>query len=316
MINEVIETLKAYTDGKDNTDKVEISVMQLNRIIKALEQQPTDAVDRVTIKEYLESYNYVPETNAGKIDEEINTPVTDYENVIVGGGVDFNKEADKNIFCVINGLPLVHLKGHLSMHFDPYKMRFVYLSLKEVPVSEFIAACEAKGMLCDITNNEITIKKEGTQIVISPEGKVYINDIPFSIDEQIKQDKDKKARKITKLEPCDGCISRQGVLDVISELNAISFYEAQEDSKECYYEIRNAIKQLPSVTPQPKMGRWIYEKRERLTNKTDEGEVYETDYSDYWCKCSKCGGDFGYRKMKDAFCKYCGCKMQEVEDES
>lgn len=56
MISEAIEILKTYTDGKDNTDKVEISVMQLNRIIKALEQQPTDAVDRVTIKEYLESF--------------------------------------------------------------------------------------------------------------------------------------------------------------------------------------------------------------------------------------------------------------------
>lgn len=66
MINEVIETLKAYTDGKDNAGKVEISVMQLNRIIKALDQEPTDAVDRVTIKEYLESFG--KDTNATTID--------------------------------------------------------------------------------------------------------------------------------------------------------------------------------------------------------------------------------------------------------
>ena len=46
-------------------------------------------------------------------------------------------------------------------------------------------------------------------------------------------------------------ISRQAVIDTISELNAISFYEAQEDSKDCYYEIRNAIDNLPSVNPQP-----------------------------------------------------------------
>ncbi len=51
MINEVIETLKAYTDGKDNAGKVEISVMQLNRIIKALEQQPTDAISRQAVLE-------------------------------------------------------------------------------------------------------------------------------------------------------------------------------------------------------------------------------------------------------------------------
>jgi len=45
-------------------------------------------------------------------------------------------------------------------------------------------------------------------------------------------------------------ISRQAVLDTLSELNAISFYEAQEDSKEAYYEIRQAIKNLQSVKPQ------------------------------------------------------------------
>lgn len=64
MISEVIEILKTYTDGKDNTDKVEISVIQLNRIIKELEQQPTDAVDRVTIKEYLSSFE-VPQQKMG-----------------------------------------------------------------------------------------------------------------------------------------------------------------------------------------------------------------------------------------------------------
>jgi hypothetical protein len=45
-------------------------------------------------------------------------------------------------------------------------------------------------------------------------------------------------------------ISRQAVLDTLSELNAISFYEAQEDSKEAYYEIRQAIKNLQPVKPQ------------------------------------------------------------------
>jgi len=51
-------------------------------------------------------------------------------------------------------------------------------------------------------------------------------------------------------EPCVDVINKQTVLDTMAELNVVSFYEAQEDSKECYYEIRNAIKQLPSVNPQ------------------------------------------------------------------
>lgn len=53
-------------------------------------------------------------------------------------------------------------------------------------------------------------------------------------------------------EPCEDYISRKAVLDAISELNVVSFYEVQEDSKECYYEIRNLIKQLRPVIPQPK----------------------------------------------------------------
>lgn len=40
MTREAINKLKKYTLGKKNTEKVEISVLQLNRIIKALEQEP------------------------------------------------------------------------------------------------------------------------------------------------------------------------------------------------------------------------------------------------------------------------------------
>ena len=71
--------------------------------------------------------------------------------------------------------------------------------------------------------------------------------------------------------------------------------------------IRNTVEEMK----QSKVGHWIYEKRKRLINETDEGAEYVTDY---WCKCSKCGGDFGYRKMKDAFCKYCGAKMVESQE--
>lgn len=40
MKREAINELKKYTLGKKNTEKVEISVLQLNRVIKALEQEP------------------------------------------------------------------------------------------------------------------------------------------------------------------------------------------------------------------------------------------------------------------------------------
>ena len=98
-------------------------------------------------------------------------------------------------------------------------------------------------------------------------------------------------------------ISRQAAIDEIK-----SHYRVDNDLLEV---IAYKISKLPSVQPKLKMGHWIYEKRKRLINETDEGAVYVTDY---WCKCSKCGGDFGYRIMNDAFCKYCGAKMIEPKE--
>ena len=42
-MNEVIEQLKNICEGKENTEKVEISVLRLNRIIKALESTMNDS---------------------------------------------------------------------------------------------------------------------------------------------------------------------------------------------------------------------------------------------------------------------------------
>jgi hypothetical protein len=103
--------------------------------------------------------------------------------------------------------------------------------------------------------------------------------------------------KALEQEPCDDAISRQAVLEVIEKCHCEEWVKA---------DIGAPIEALQSVTPAEKVGQWIYEKRKRLINETDEGAEYITDY---WCKCSRCGGDFGYRKMKDAFCKYCGAKM-------
>lgn len=53
----------------------------------------------------------------------------------------------------------------------------------------------------------------------------------------------------------DDLISKQdkrAVVNLIDNMNAISFYEANEHSKECYYEIRNAILAMPEQEP-----KWI-----------------------------------------------------------
>lgn len=46
MIREAINELKKYTSGKKNTDKIEVIVLNLNRIIFALEE-PEPVLDKI-----------------------------------------------------------------------------------------------------------------------------------------------------------------------------------------------------------------------------------------------------------------------------
>lgn len=62
---------------------------------------------------------------------------------------------------------------------------------------------------------------------------------------------------------------------------------------------------------EPRKGHWIYTPQRRLVDETDDGYVYETYYR---CSCSECGGDFGFIRGEDSFCKYCGADMREVEE--
>ena len=74
---------------------------------------------------------------------------------------------------------------------------------------------------------------------------------------------------------------------------------------------RDTANLLEELEQEPKKGHWIYMPQQRLIDETDDGCVYETDYK---CSYSACGGDFGFIKNKDAFCKFCGADMREVED--
>ena len=92
-------------------------------------------------------------------------------------------------------------------------------------------------------------------------------------------------------EPCDDCISREAVIKTIAEW----FF-----SKEFHYinageYLRKRIDELQSVTPQPKMGRWKYIKKE---------DSY---------KCSLCG--FPCHKdnlgaIPTKYCAGCGAVME------
>ena len=92
-------------------------------------------------------------------------------------------------------------------------------------------------------------------------------------------------------EPCEDAISRQAVDEIkelMTDINGDTVYAARMSD----------IRQLPPVTPQPKMGRWIevIDEIDSLGNKT------------WHHKCSMCGNeDSGFGDYK--YCPKCGARM-------
>lgn len=105
-----------------------------------------------------------------------------------------------------------------------------------------------------------------------------------------------------KPQPCEDAISRRAVLDEINRVG-IKAFKTYND----YSQLFDFVDTLPPVKPQERTGYWIYIPKRRLVDETDEGGVYITDYK---CTCSECGGDFGFQKMSDAYCKYCGARIE------
>lgn len=95
-------------------------------------------------------------------------------------------------------------------------------------------------------------------------------------------------------------IDREQAIATIDNLNAVSFYEANEHSREAYKEMRTAIKQLPSARPK---GKWI-----RITQGADPEK--------YMCPfCHRTVYDYGPDCMVSIRYPYCHCgaDMREVE---
>lgn len=69
-------------------------------------------------------------------------------------------------------------------------------------------------------------------------------------------------------------------------------------------EMIDGIKSLPSVTPQPKIGRWI--RRDQWSEGVGMGENYG-----YYYQCSECEEIIqgGYTKCDSKYCPNCGAKM-------
>lgn len=104
--------------------------------------------------------------------------------------------------------------------------------------------------------------------------------------------------------PCEDAISRQAVLKAIKNLYpgipVVDINGARLKwlrKYEPYFECEKVVEQLPSVTPQPKIGQWL---------KASKGTL-----------CSICRGyaidDEGLDILTD-YCPWCGAKMQEVQN--
>ena len=97
-------------------------------------------------------------------------------------------------------------------------------------------------------------------------------------------------------EPSGDAISRQAALKLFATHDGHYLYEA--------------IRDLPSVTPNQRTGHWIEHEKGfwSCVNKNGEREGWIPDY-----ECSECGSRAW--KHKTNYCPHCGAKMESEEQE-
>ena len=102
--------------------------------------------------------------------------------------------------------------------------------------------------------------------------------------------------KALEQQPCEDCISRQAVKDIICSGVSID----TDADKEYVCEL---IDKLPSVTPKEKIGKWI---NKTLIYKSEEGSEYDC----YTGTCSVCG------ETQECwnYCSGCGARMIEPQE--
>lgn len=108
------------------------------------------------------------------------------------------------------------------------------------------------------------------------------------------------ANKALEQQPCEDCISRESVRQLICKNNDKYGYSDR------FHEFTEECLKLPSVTPQQKVGKW-----EEL-GIVMEGRMYEhgeCDMQDAWV-CDYCGYQV---HMPTKYCPNCGAKMEVDE---
>jgi hypothetical protein len=109
------------------------------------------------------------------------------------------------------------------------------------------------------------------------------------------------AEIITKQQPCEDCISRSEAL----KHTQIEYDDDGVGHKVIY---ADDIEDLPSVTPQPKVGKWI--KAGEWSKGFGMGEIYGWFY-----ECSECSKQVkgSYDGCNYNYCPYCGSDNRDLE---
>ena len=99
--------------------------------------------------------------------------------------------------------------------------------------------------------------------------------------------------------PCEDAISRQAAIGIIQNwLNFEGYSWGEKNVMKCTI---SELMDLPSVTPSPKMGRWI--------------EEFSGHLNKAYYKCSECGNELLTSNINAyRYCNLCGAKMEGVEE--
>lgn len=138
------------------------------------------------------------------------------------------------------------------------------------------------------------------------------------------------------VEPCEDAVSREWLLDELEQMNVANFYEANFHSNEVYEDMKQMIKDAPSVAVEPNL---------ILPEHMERGDIYDVgetitvmnheDYMDMMCKAmmwDEYGKESKHSKWKINnngwaycpeckslglesynFCPYCGTKMFPIQ---
>ena len=126
--------------------------------------------------------------------------------------------------------------------------------------------------------------------------ELLLNISAYDIDMQrgmAKQEALEMAIQALEQEPCEDAIGMDAVIECLKNKDIIKLFSQEETA-------RKELKELSSVTPQHKVGRW---KKENPFLKS---------------VCSECGestiGYHGFDETLTKYCPNCGCRMMEVEE--